>query len=182
MVLTKESSNKIFGGYQKIFSHDSEEVCCKMRFGVYLPPQVDENKKLPVIYWLSGLTCSKANFIEKSGAQRYAAEYGIIIVNSDTSPRGLNIPGGSENWDIGVGTGFYVNSTKEPWKKITECLVILSQNYQNLSIIISLQQRDCPDICIKKSRNVQICICFRSHLQSFSLPLGNKNFYRVLGI
>ncbi|CAH1108970.1 unnamed protein product [Psylliodes chrysocephalus] len=127
MALTEESSNKIFGGYQKIFSHDSEEVGCKMRFGVYLPPQVEENKKLPVIYWLSGLTCSEANFVEKSGAQRYAAEYGIIIVNPDTSPRGLNIPGDSENWDFGVGAGFYVNATKEPWKK----------NYRMFSYITS---------------------------------------------
>ncbi|CAG9854850.1 unnamed protein product [Phyllotreta striolata] len=117
MALTEEASNKVFGGYQKVFSHDSKEVGCRMRVGVYLPPQVEENKKLPVIYWLSGLTCSEANFIEKSGAQKYAAEYGVIIVNPDTSPRGLNLPGDSESWDFGVGAGFYVNATQEPWKK-----------------------------------------------------------------
>lgn len=70
MALTEVSSNKIFGGLQKVFSHESKELGCIMKFGVYLPPQVDE-KKLPVIYWLSGLTCSEANFIEKSGAQKY---------------------------------------------------------------------------------------------------------------
>ncbi|XP_056630694.1 S-formylglutathione hydrolase [Diorhabda sublineata] len=117
MTLTEEASNKIFGGYQKVFSHDSKEVGCKMRFGVYLPPQAEEGKKLPVIYWLSGLTCSEANFIEKAGAQKYAAEYGVIIVNPDTSPRGLNLPGDSESWDFGVGAGFYINASQEPWKK-----------------------------------------------------------------
>ncbi|XP_050517365.1 S-formylglutathione hydrolase [Diabrotica virgifera virgifera] len=116
MPLTEEASNKIFGGYQKIFSHTSKEVGTKMRFGVYLPPQVEEGKKLPVIYWLSGLTCSENNFIEKAGAQRYAAEYGIIIVNPDTSPRGLNLPGDSDSWDFGVAAGFYVDATQEPWK------------------------------------------------------------------
>nr|CAI5822107.1 unnamed protein product [Callosobruchus analis] len=117
MALTEVSSNKIFGGFQKVFSHTSKELGCDMKFGVYLPPQAEENKKLPVVYWLSGLTCSEANFIEKAGAQRYAAEHGVIIVNPDTSPRGLNIPGDSESWDFGVGAGFYVNATQDPWKK-----------------------------------------------------------------
>ncbi|CAH0557732.1 unnamed protein product [Brassicogethes aeneus] len=116
MALTEVSCNKIFGGLQKVFSHKSKEVGCTMKFGVFVPPQAEENKKLPVIYWLSGLTCSEANFIEKSGAQRYAAEHGVIIVNPDTSPRGLNIPGDSESWDFGVGAGFYINATQSPWK------------------------------------------------------------------
>ncbi|CAH1183595.1 unnamed protein product [Phaedon cochleariae] len=117
MSLTEVSSNKIFGGYQKVFSHESKEVGCTMKFGVYLPPQVEENKRLPIIYWLSGLTCSELNFLQKSGAQRYASEHGVIIVNPDTSPRGLNIPGDSESWDFGVAAGFYINATQEPWKK-----------------------------------------------------------------
>lgn len=116
MALTEVSSNKSFGGWQKVFSHESAELGCTMKFGIYLPPQA-EDKKLPVIYWLSGLTCSEANFIEKAGAQRYAAEHGVIIVNPDTSPRGLNIPGDSESWDFGVAAAFYLNATQEPWKK-----------------------------------------------------------------
>ncbi|CAH0557735.1 unnamed protein product [Brassicogethes aeneus] len=116
MALTEVSCNKIFGGLQKVFSHKSKEVGCTMKFGVFVPPQAEENKKLPVIYWLSGLTCSEANFIEKSGAQRYAAIHGVIIVNPDTSPRGLNIPGDSESMDFGVGAGFYINATQSPWK------------------------------------------------------------------
>ncbi|XP_018325798.1 S-formylglutathione hydrolase isoform X2 [Agrilus planipennis] len=97
-----------------------------MNFGVYLPPQC-EDTKLPVIYWLSGLTCSEANFIQKAGAQRYASENGVIIVNPDTSPRGLSIPGDSESWDFGVAAGFYLNATQKPW----------SDNYQMYSYITS---------------------------------------------
>lgn len=68
-VLKEVSSNKVFGGFQKVFSHESKELGCVMKFGVYLPPQVEE-KKVPVIYWLSGLTCSEENFVQKAGAQR----------------------------------------------------------------------------------------------------------------
>ncbi|XP_018564294.1 S-formylglutathione hydrolase [Anoplophora glabripennis] len=116
MALKEVSSNKSFGGWQKVYSHNSTELGCSMKFGIYLPPQAEE-KKLPVIYWLSGLTCTEANFIEKAGAQRYAAEHGVIIVNPDTSPRDLNILGDSDAYDFGVGAGFYINATQDPWKK-----------------------------------------------------------------
>lgn len=86
-----------------------------MNFGVYLPPQVEEGT-VPVIYWLSGLECTEANFIQKAGAQKYAAEYGVILVAPDTSPRGLNIPGEEDSWDFGTGAGFYVDASNEPWK------------------------------------------------------------------
>ncbi|XP_067014423.1 S-formylglutathione hydrolase isoform X2 [Anabrus simplex] len=87
-----------------------------MNFAVYLPPQSDEGK-VPVVYWLSGLTCTEQNFIQKAGAQRYAAEHGVIIVGPDTSPRGCNIPGEDDSWDFGTGAGFYVDATQEPWNK-----------------------------------------------------------------
>lgn len=86
-----------------------------MNFGVYLPPQTEEGP-VPVIYWLSGLTCTEANFIQKAGAQKYAAEHGVILVVPDTSPRGVNIPGEDASWDFGSGAGFYVDATEEPWK------------------------------------------------------------------
>ncbi|KAL7305746.1 hypothetical protein TKK_0001996 [Trichogramma kaykai] len=114
--ITLVSSNKSFGGWQKIYSHESTELQCRMNFGVYLPPQA-ENGPVPVIYWLSGLTCTEANFIQKAGAQKYAAEHGIIIVAPDTSPRGVNIPGEDDSWDFGSGAGFYVDANQEPWKK-----------------------------------------------------------------
>lgn len=86
-----------------------------MNFGVYLPPQA-ESGPVPVIYWLSGLTCTETNFIQKAGAQKYAAEQGVMIVAPDTSPRGLNLPGEETSWDFGTGAGFYVDATEEPWK------------------------------------------------------------------
>ena len=87
-----------------------------MRFGVFLPPQA-EARKVPVLYWLSGLTCTEENFIVKAGAQRVAAELGLAIVVPDTSPRGLNIPGEAESYDFGLGAGFYVDATREPWSR-----------------------------------------------------------------
>ncbi len=85
-----------------------------MKFAVYVPPQA-ENGPVPLLYYLSGLTCTEKNFIEKAGAQRYAAEHGLMLVAPDTSPRGVNIPGEDESWDFGSGAGFYVNATEEPW-------------------------------------------------------------------
>jgi S-formylglutathione hydrolase len=87
-----------------------------MRFGVFLPPQA-EAQRAPVLYWLSGLTCTEENFIVKAGAQRVAAELGLALVVPDTSPRGLKIPGESESYDFGLGAGFYVDATEAPWSR-----------------------------------------------------------------
>jgi len=87
-----------------------------MRFGVFLPPQA-EVRTVPVLYWLSGLTCTEENFIVKAGAQRVAAELGLAIVVPDTSPRGLKIPGEAESYDFGLGAGFYVDATQAPWSR-----------------------------------------------------------------
>lgn len=116
MSLKEESSVKVFGGFQKVFSHQSKEVKCSMKFAVYLPPQADETTKCPVMYWLSGLTCTEQNFISKAGSQRLAAQHGIIVVAPDTSPRGCNIPGEDDSYDFGSGAGFYINATEEKWK------------------------------------------------------------------
>jgi len=124
MTLKEESSNKCCGGMQKVFSHNSAELGCSMKFAVFVPPQL-ENGPVPVIYWLSGLTCTEQNFVTKAGAQSHAAKHGFLIVAPDTSPRGLNIPGEDNSWDFGTGAGFYVDATKEPWK----------QNYRMYSYI-----------------------------------------------
>lgn len=112
------SSNKSFGGYQKVYTHHSKELECEMKFAIYLPPQSEEGKvKLPVLYWLSGLTCTEANFVQKAGAQKYAAEHGLIVVCPDTSPRGVNLPGEDDAYDFGSGAGFYVDAVTDPWNK-----------------------------------------------------------------
>jgi len=94
--------------------HESIACGCPMRFGIYLPPQAKQGN-VPVLYWLSGLTCTDENFATKAGAQRVAAELGIAIVMPDTSPRGLNLPGEDESYDFGSGAGFYLNATQAPW-------------------------------------------------------------------
>lgn len=114
MSITTISKNKCFGGTQGVYGHASQETGCDMRFGVFLPPQAKDGR-VPVLYWLSGLTCTEENFIIKAGAQRIAAELGIAIVTADTSPRGLGIPGEAESFDFGLGAGFYVDATKAPW-------------------------------------------------------------------
>ena len=104
-----------FGGWQDVYRHRSDALDCEMNFAVYLPPQA-EAQKLPVLYWLSGLTCTEQNFITKAGAQRYAAEHGVILVAPDTSPRGEEIAD-TDGYDLGKGAGFYVNATQAPWAK-----------------------------------------------------------------
>jgi S-formylglutathione hydrolase len=116
MTITTLSQNQCFGGMQSVCRHDSIETRCAMRFGVYLPPQAHTGR-VPVLYWLSGLTCTEENFITKAGAQRVAAELGLAIIAPDTSPRGLDIPGEADSYDFGTGAGFYVDATEAPWSQ-----------------------------------------------------------------
>ncbi|MEM6449776.1 MAG: S-formylglutathione hydrolase [Cyanobacteria bacterium P01_D01_bin.105] len=114
--LKEQSRAKSFGGTTRFYSHHSQACDCDMNLAVYVPPQA-ENGSIPVLYYLSGLTCTEKNFIEKAGAQRYAAEHGLMLVAPDTSPRRVNLPGEDDNWDFGSGAGFYVNATEAPWAK-----------------------------------------------------------------
>lgn len=109
------SSNKSFGGWHKQYRHPSTVLGCEMRFAIYLPPQALTGQKVPVLYWLSGLTCTDENFMQKAGAQRIAAELGIALVAPDTSPRGEGVPD-DPGYDLGMGAGFYVNATQHPWR------------------------------------------------------------------
>lgn len=118
MSLETLSSQKSFGGWHKRLRHRSRTLDCDMVFAVYLPPQAESGKKLPVVYWLSGLTCTDENFMQKAGAHRVAAELGLIIVAPDTSPRGPDVPGDPDGaWDFGHGAGFYLNATQAPWSR-----------------------------------------------------------------
>jgi len=117
MTLEKVGSNKCFGGDQLQYTHDSAVLSSNMRFSIFLPPQAAEGK-VPVIYWLSGLTCTDENFVQKAGAQQFAAEHGVAIVAPDTSPRGEEVPDDADGaYDFGLGAGFYVNATQAPWSK-----------------------------------------------------------------
>ncbi|MFH7030217.1 MAG: S-formylglutathione hydrolase [Heteroscytonema crispum UTEX LB 1556] len=108
------SEYKSFGGKLGFYSHPSSTCNGEMRFAVYQPPQATQ-KLVPVVYFLSGLTCTEENFMVKAGAQRFAAEYGLMLVVPDTSPRNTGIPGEDDSYDFGTGAGFYVDATVEPW-------------------------------------------------------------------
>ncbi|MEC4984808.1 MAG: S-formylglutathione hydrolase [Oscillatoria sp. PMC 1068.18] len=114
--LKLKSETRCFGGKVAYYSHQSEYCNHEMNFAVFLPPQA-ETKSVPVLYYLSGLTCTEENFIVKAGAQKYAAESGIMLVAPDTSPRATGILGEDEDWDLGTGAGFYVDATENPWQK-----------------------------------------------------------------
>ena len=114
MALAKVSEARAFGGSQQVWSHASATTGCTMRFGLFLPPQAASGR-VPVMWWLSGLTCTEENFVVKAGAQRVAAELGLALVAPDTSPRGIELPGDRDSWDFGLGAGFYVDATREPW-------------------------------------------------------------------
>lgn len=117
MSLENISNQRTFGGWHKQYTHASSTVNCNMRFAIFLPPQASESNKVPVLYWLSGLTCSDENFMQKAGALRLAAELGIAIVAPDTSPRGHQVPDDPNGaYDFGLGAGFYLNATEAPWR------------------------------------------------------------------
>ena len=114
MTIKTISENKCFNGVQSVFTHESGETGCTMRCAIYLPPQASQ-RKVPLLFWLSGLTCTEENFTVKAGAQRVAAELGMAIVAPDTSPRGVRFPGDDASYDFGLGAGFYVDATEAPW-------------------------------------------------------------------
>ncbi len=115
-VIDNVSAHKNFGGWSKQYTHQSAVLNCNMRFAIYLPPQASNSAKVPVLYWLSGLTCTDENFMHKAGAQKMAAELGIAIVAPDTSPRGDDVAN-DDGYDLGQGAGFYVNATQAPWNR-----------------------------------------------------------------
>jgi S-formylglutathione hydrolase len=135
------SEHMCFGGTQRFYRHDSAAIGLPMRFSVFLPPQA-EGKSLPVLFYLAGLTCNEETFMIKAGAQRVAAQEGIILVAPDTSPRGAGIAGESDNWDFGVGAGFYVDATEEPW----------ASRYRMYSYVLELRELAMSEFAADASR------------------------------
>jgi len=114
MSLVARAVHACHGGRMGFYSHASESTGTEMRFAVFLPPQAEQGQ-VPALYFLAGLTCTDETFMIKAGAQRLAAELGLMLVACDTSPRGLNLPGEADHWDFGVGAGFYLDATQAPW-------------------------------------------------------------------
>jgi S-formylglutathione hydrolase len=114
MALEVLAEHACFGGVQGFYRHESRECAAPMRFSVFRPQQAG-SARVPVLYYLAGLTCTEETFMIKAGAQRVAAELGLMLVAPDTSPRSPRIPGDDESWDFGLGAGFYVDATEAPW-------------------------------------------------------------------
>ncbi len=108
------SEQRCYGGTQGFYKHRSETTETEMRFAVYLPPQASQ-QPVPVLYFLAGLTCTEETATIKAGAQRHAADHGLMLVMPDTSPRGAGVPGEDDDWDFGTGAGFYLDAVIEPW-------------------------------------------------------------------
>jgi S-formylglutathione hydrolase len=109
------SQHTCFGGVQGFYQHASTEIGLPMKFSVFLPPQAQAGHNVPALLYLSGLTCNEETFMVKGGAQRLAAELGIALIAPDTSPRGANVPGEAESWDLGLAASFYLDATQAPW-------------------------------------------------------------------
>lgn len=116
MSLERVSASHCFGGEQLRYRHQSTTLSCSMQFSVFMPPGATQDS--PLLYWLSGLTCTDENFAQKAGAQRIAAELGLVIITPDTSPRGEGVPDAPDAaYDLGLSAGFYVNATQQPWRQ-----------------------------------------------------------------
>jgi S-formylglutathione hydrolase len=129
--ITLVSEHACYGGVQRFYRHESRETRGPMKFSAYLPPQARMGK-VPVLYFLSGLTCTEETFCIKSHAQKSAAELGLMLVSPDTSPREPRIPGDADHWDFGYSAGFYLDATQAPW----------AQNYRMYSYVT----RELPEI------------------------------------
>ena len=129
--ITLVSEHACYGGVQRFYRHESRETGGPMKFSAYLPPQA-RTANVPVLYFLSGLTCTEETFCIKSHAQKFAAELGLMLVSPDTSPREPRIPGDADHWDFGYSAGFYLDATQAPW----------SQNYRMYSYVT----RELPEI------------------------------------
>lgn len=197
--LKEETSSKCFGGYQKVFSHESQQLKCKMNFGVYLPEflfKSGNTEKANVVFFLSGLTCSEQNFIIKSGFQRYANEYGLVVVNPDTSPRNCNVEGEDVDWDFGTGAGFYLDATTENFKTnyrmysyvVKELIPLVDQHFNNyvkqgVRAITghSMGGHGALTIALKNPTLFKCAAAFSPISNPINCPWGDKAFTGYLG-
>lgn len=194
MSLQQLSSQKVFGGQHVRYEHQSAVLNCSMQFAVYLPPQVELGEPLPVLYWLSGLTCTDENFMQKAGALKVAAELGLIIVAPDTSPRGADVPDDPEGaWDFGLGAGFYINATQAPWSEhyhmydyVTNELPALIEKHLPVSAKRSISGHSMGGhgalICaLREPQRYQSASAFSPISQPTQCPWGEKAFSNYLG-
>ncbi|MGF1778202.1 S-formylglutathione hydrolase [Vibrio nomapromontoriensis] len=194
MTIENSSQAKVFGGWHKQYTHQSNVLNCAMRFAVYLPPQASKENPVPVIYWLSGLTCSDENFMQKAGAFKVAAELGVAIVAPDTSPRGEGVADDAEGaYDLGLGAGFYLNATQAPWDKhyhmysyiVDELPALIEQHFpvtpaKSISGH-SMGGHGALTIGLKNSEQYRSISAFSPITNPINCPWGQKAFSHYLG-
>lgn len=181
-----------FEGKQYKYNHYSKILKCNMTFSVYLPSNKEE-KKIPIIWWLSGLTCTDDNFSQKSGFQRLANKYKVAVIIPDTSPRGEHVAD-DEAWDIGQGAGFYLNAVKEPWSNnykmydyivedLTSIVPIIVPNFSGKESIMghSMGGHGALVIGMKNSSRFKSISAFAPILSPSKVPWGTKAFTYYLG-
>ena len=115
-MLEMVSEHACYGGVQRFYRHESREIGLPMRFSVFIPPQAAQGR-VPALFYLAGLTCTEETFMVKAGAQRMAAELGLMLIAPDTSPRGAGVDGETNHWDFGLGAGFYLDATQPEWSR-----------------------------------------------------------------
>mgnify|MGYP001770684327 CR=1 FL=1 len=192
MMIENVSQAKVFGGWHKQYTHESSSLNCQMRFAIFLPPNATKSHPVPILYWLSGLTCSDENFMQKAGAFRMAAELGIAIVAPDTSPRGEGVAD-DENYDLGQGAGFYLNATQAPWSQhyfmydyITKELPAIIENNFPVSDVKSISGHSMGGhgaltIGLKNADQYRSISAFSPISNPIQCPWGQKAFTAYLG-
>lgn len=180
-----------FGGWQDVYKHDSSSLNCAMNFAIYIPDH-ESGEKLPVLYWLSGLTCTEQNFITKAGVQQFAAQHKIIIVAPDTSPRGEGVAN-VEDYDLGQGASFYLNATQQPWSKhyqmydyiVNELPTLIEQNFpvsDKRGIFgHSMGGHGALTIALKNPTRYHSVSAFSPIVTPSQVPWGQKAFTAYLG-
>ncbi|QDF75724.1 MULTISPECIES: S-formylglutathione hydrolase [Shewanella] len=191
MTIENISSNKSFGGWHKQYQHQSSTLNCPMRFAIYLPPQASE-QKVPVLYWLSGLTCTDENFMQKAGALRIAAELGMAIVAPDTSPRGMEVAD-DPAYDLGQGAGFYLNATQAPWQAhyqmydyvVEELPALIEAHFPVTEVRAiaghSMGGHGALTIGLKHPERYRSISAFSPIVNPMNCPWGHKAFTQYLG-
>lgn len=192
MNIETRSEHGAFGGRQGFYTHASQAIGLPMNFSVFVPPQA-QNGPVPVLYYLAGLTCTEETFMIKGGAQRLAAQHGLMLVTCDTSPRGAGIAGEDESWDFGTGAGFYLDATQAPWLQhyrmqdyvVNELPKVIASNFPASSVrgifghsmgghgALTLALRN-PDVYRSVSAFAPICA-------PMLCPWGQKAFPAYLG-
>ncbi|QKS96985.1 S-formylglutathione hydrolase [Vibrio alginolyticus] len=192
MTIENVSQAKVFGGWHKQYTHESNALNCTMRFAIFLPPNATKSNPVPALYWLSGLTCTDENFMQKAGAFRMAAELGIAIIAPDTSPRGEGIAD-DESYDLGKGAGFYLNATQAPWSLhycmydyVTEELPAIIESNFPVSDVKSISGHSMGGhgaltIGLKNSEQYRSISAFSPISNPMQCPWGQKAFTAYLG-